>query len=198
VITRGSEPVVTVDDLQIAQFLHMIISNDRIRTAIDTLATRVVLVLGRFTPPRKAVLLAVRDALRAAGYVPVIFDFERPTSRDFTETVVTLAHLARFIVADLTDPASIPKELEAIVPRLAVPLLPLLERGADLYAMFSDYWKYDWVLDVVEYRSAAGLRRSFRTRVIGPAERAAQDLLERRAAASARGRVSGRPARPRP
>jgi hypothetical protein len=102
------------------------------------------------------VLRSLADALRARGFVPVLFDFERPASRDFTETVTTLAHLSRFIVADLTDPASLPKELEAIVPRLAVPVVPLLEKGHRPYAMFSDYWKYDWVLGIVEYRSTKG------------------------------------------
>jgi hypothetical protein len=183
VITRGSEPTVVVDDLQVAQFLHLILTNQRIRGVIDTLATSVVLVLGRFTPTRKAVLRSVADALRARGFVPVLFDFERPASRDFTETVTTLAHLSRFIVADLTDPASLPKELEAIVPRLAVPVVPLLEKGQRPYAMFSDYWKYDWVLDIVEYRSTRGLLAALDRRVIQPATEAAETLSVRRARA---------------
>ena len=186
VITKATEPTVTVDDLQVAQFLHLIISNQNIRAVIDTLATKVVLILGRFTPDRKAVLEIVREALRSRGFVPIIFDFERPASRDFTETVVTLAHLARFIIADLTEPASLPKELEAIVPRLAVPLLPLIEHGARPYAMFSDYWKYDWVLGIVEYRTPASLRRSFDRLVVRPAEQAARSLETRRAKAGRR------------
>jgi hypothetical protein len=184
VITTATEPTVTVDDLQIAQFLHMIISNQNIRTVIDMLTTKVVLILGRFTPQRKAVLEIVRDALRSRGFVPILFDFDRPGSRDFTETVVTLAHLARFIIADLTDPASIPKELEAIVPRLAVPVLPLIEQGSRPYAMFSDYWKYDWVLGIVEYQTSADLQRSFDSLVVRPAEKAARALASRRAKAS--------------
>ena len=52
---------------------------------------------------------------------------------------------ASFIIADLTDPSSIPKELEAIVPGLAVPVQPLLEGASRPYSMFKDYWKYDWV-----------------------------------------------------
>src|SRR5436189_199425 len=56
----------------------------------------------------------------------ILFDFDKPSSRDFTETVRTLAHLSRFIIADLTDPSSIPQELYAIVPTLAIPVQPLL------------------------------------------------------------------------
>jgi len=176
----------------------MIISNQNIRTVIDMLTTKVVLILGRFTPQRKAVLEIVRDALRSRGFVPILFDFDRPGSRDFTETVVTLAHLARFIVADLTDPASIPKELEAIVPRLAVPVLPLIEQGSRPYAMFSDYWKYNWVLGIVEYQTPADLQRSFDSLVVRPAEKAARALASRRAKASLPPRPGKGPHRIRP
>ena len=188
VITQGKEPVVEVGDLAVAQFLHLILSNRNIRDVVDTLTTKVVLLLGRFSPERKAVLDRVRDALSARGLVPVLFDFERPASRDFTETVVTLAHLARFIVADLTDPASLPKELEAIVPRLAVPVLPIMQRGAEPYAMFQDYWKYDWVLEIVEYESAEALVDHLDDLVLFPAEDSVRLLAEKRLAAAARER----------
>jgi hypothetical protein len=68
---------------------------------------------------------------RHRGCLPVLFDFDKPTSRDLTETVRTLAHLARFIIADITEPRSIPQELQAIVPDLAVPVQPLLLKGSD-------------------------------------------------------------------
>ncbi len=185
VITRGSQPVVEVGDLQVAQFLHLILANSNIRSVIDTLTTKVVLLLGRFTPERKAVLNRVRDALAARGFVPILFDFEKPASRDFSETVVTLAHLARFVVADLTDPRSLPKELEAIVPRLAVPVLPILQSGVRPYAMFSDYWKYDWVLDIVRYETAQKLVDHLDRFVVTPAEQAVRALAAKRLAASA-------------
>jgi hypothetical protein len=88
-----------------------------------------------------------RDGLLTLVGPPLIdsytlFDFSVPSTRDITETVSLLARMARFIIADLTDPSSIPKELEAIVPQLAVPVQPLLEGAARPYAMFKDYWKY--------------------------------------------------------
>ena len=67
-----------------------------------------ILILGRFTEPRKPVLDALRESLRAYGYVPVLFDFDGPSSQNTTETITLLARMARFIVADLTDPSSIP------------------------------------------------------------------------------------------
>jgi len=47
--------------------------------------------------------------------------------------------MARFIIADLTDPRSIPKELEAIVPGLAVPVQPLLEGSTRLCVPANDF-----------------------------------------------------------
>ena len=46
--------------------------------------------LGRFTPERKTVLDALRDELRQRNYLPIVFDFEKPASRDLTETISTL------------------------------------------------------------------------------------------------------------
>jgi Pentapeptide repeats (8 copies) len=127
IITRAQEPEITVDDLEVAQFVYLLLDNEKIRRVIDTITSKVVLILGRFTPERKAVLDAIREELRNRHYVPILFDFDVPAGRDITETVSLLARMARFIIADLTDPSSIPKELEAIVPQLAVPVQPLLE-----------------------------------------------------------------------
>ena len=180
VITKGSEAPIAVDDLEVAQFLYVLTQNRKVRAVIDTMATKLVLILGRFAPRRKRVLEAVRKQLRLRGYIPVLFDFERPASRDFTETVVTLAHLARFIVADLTEPASLPKELEAIIPTLAIPVQPILRAGDEPYAMFADYWKYDWVLPIQRYRGISDLARHFDAWVIDTAEVKARELTDRR------------------
>ena len=88
--------------------------------------------------------------------------------------------MARFIIADLTDPSSIPKELEAIVPHLAVPVQPLLEGASRPYAMFKDYWKYDWVLPVYRYEGLEQLLAAIADEVIGPAEAKVKALQERR------------------
>jgi len=88
--------------------------------------------------------------------------------------------MARFIIADLTDPSSIPKELEAIVPSLTVPVQPLLEGSSRPYAMFKDYWKYEWVLPVYRYEGLELLLEMLAEKVIAPAEEKVQALAERR------------------
>ncbi len=185
VITPEEEPTITIDNLKIAQFIYLLLNNAEIRDAIDTIGKKAVLILGRFTPERKAVLNALRVALRAKGYVPIVFDFDKPSSQDLTEMVSTLAHLSRFIIADLTDPSSIPYELHAVVPNRMIPVLPLLKESMDPltgkaipeFAMFGDLRrKYHWVLPIYTYNDAEDLLASLQAKVIGPAEQKVQEL----------------------
>jgi hypothetical protein len=182
IITRQYEHDITVDNLEMAQFIYLLLNNKRIRHVIDTISSKVILILGRFTPERKAVLDALREELRRRDYLPILFDFDVPATRDIIETVSLLARMARFIIADLTDPSSVPKELEAIVPGLAVPVQPLLEGANRPYAMFRDYWKYEWVLPVHRYEGLEPLLRDMAQKVIGPAEAKVRTLEERRRA----------------
>lgn len=172
VITMPREPAVTVDDIEVAQFIYLLLNNDKVRGVIDTITSKVVLILGRFTEGRKPVLDALRHTLRARNYSPVLFDFAKPESRDFTETIRTLAGMARFVVADITDAKSIPQELMAVVPDFpSVPVQPLLLASQREYGMFEDFRRYPWVLDLVPYDSQEQLIEDIEPLVITPAER---------------------------
>jgi Pentapeptide repeats (8 copies) len=155
-ITPPNEPEITVDHLEVAQFLYLL-HNERIRQVIDTLTSKIVLILGRFTPERKRVLDVLRGALRHLEYVPVLFDFAGPDSRDTTETVALLARLARFVVADLTDSGSVPYELATIVPHARVPVQPILQEGTATFAMAPDLWRAQEMLPVVRYSFRGGI-----------------------------------------
>jgi uncharacterized protein YjbI with pentapeptide repeats len=179
-ITPELESAVTVDDLEVAQFIYLMLNNQKVRNVINTITSKAVLILGRFTPERKAVLDEIREELRKSNYLPILFDFDLPADRDITETVTLLARMARFIIADLTEASSIPKELEAIVPTLAVPVQPLLEGAASPYSMFKDYWKYDWILAVHRYHRLDDLIGSLAEKVVAPAEGKARELERRR------------------
>jgi uncharacterized protein YjbI with pentapeptide repeats len=116
VITPGDEPQITIDDIEVAQFIYLMLNNRKVRNVIDTITAKAVLILGRFTNERKAVLDALREELRKRDYVPILFDFEIPERRNITETVTLLARMARFIIADLTDPSSIPQGVASDYP----------------------------------------------------------------------------------
>jgi uncharacterized protein YjbI with pentapeptide repeats len=177
VITPNFQPEITVDNLEVAQFIYLLLNNVKIRDVIDTITSKAVLILGRFTPERKATLDALRDALRSHNYLPIVFDFERPASRDFTETVSTLAHLARFVIADLTDPRSIPQELAKIIPDLlSVPVRPLLLGSQSGWATFSDLARYPQVIPPLHYTDDRMLLSCLETDVIAPAEQKALQL----------------------
>lgn len=178
VITPETELAITVDNVEVAQFIYLLLKNQKIRHVIDTITSKVVLILGRFTPERKAVLDAVREELRKRDYLPVLFDFEKPTSRDLTETVSTLAHMARFVIADITDARSIAQELEHIVPQLtSVPVQPLLLSTQHEYGMFEHFRRYPWVLEPVLYDDQQKLLAEIGEKVIAPAEQRRKSIL---------------------
>jgi hypothetical protein len=94
VITAANESAVVVDNLEVAQVVYLLLKNNKIRNVVDTVGKKGVLVLGRFTPERKAVLGAIRGKLREFGFVPMMFDFEKLDQRDFTETIGILASMS--------------------------------------------------------------------------------------------------------
>ena len=49
-----------------------------VHRVVDAVNSKLVLVLGNFAPTEKPVLDALCGTLKSAGYVAVMFDFERP------------------------------------------------------------------------------------------------------------------------
>jgi uncharacterized protein YjbI with pentapeptide repeats len=181
IITQPGESVITVDDLRVAQFVYLILTNQNIRNVIDTIGRKAVLILGRFTLKRKAILDAIRDKLRRLGYVPIMFDFDKPVSRNLTETVSALAHMSRFVIADISAAKSIPQELQRIVPNLpSVPVQPIIQSGMKVYGMFDDFYDYASVLPLYEYSSKKSLIASIERKVLSPVIAKATEIESRR------------------
>jgi hypothetical protein len=177
IITPENEPEITVDNIEVAQFIYLMLNNQKIRDVIDTIGKKAVLILGRFTAERKSVLDAIREELRRRDYLPILFDFDKPANRDVTETISLLARMARFVVADITDAKAIPQELNVIVPDLpSVPVQPLLLRESSEYGMFEHYARYPWVLPLYRYETPDQLIAALGEQVIEPAERKALEL----------------------
>jgi uncharacterized protein YjbI with pentapeptide repeats len=183
VITDVDEPKVTTDSLEVAQFIHLLLRNEKIRDVIDTVGRKGVLLLGRFTEGRIVVLERLRKELRERGYLPIVFNFDKPETKDFTETVRLLAGLSKFVIADITNPKSAPLELQATVPEIMVPFRPIIEEGEKPFAMLQDLWikHRDWVFEPIYYSSVDALIASLDEKIIRPAEARFAELLARKA-----------------
>ena len=120
---------------------------------------------------RKAVLDALRDELRKRNYLPILFDFEKSTSRTTDETITLLARMARFVIADISDAKSVLQELRAIVPELpSVPVQPVIIASQEEPGMFDFYRHFPWFLPVHRYDTPAQLLSELSDRVIEPSE----------------------------
>jgi uncharacterized protein YjbI with pentapeptide repeats len=168
-VITDKEPHIRVDDLEVAQFIYLLLNRQKLRNVITTLGQKTVLILGRFTE-RKALLDGIAGKLRELGYLPIVFDFERPTDRDITETVKVLAGLSLFVIADITNPRSVPLELQATVPDYMVPFVTLVEKNQPMFSMFYGLpGKYHWALPLLEYPSSERLLATFEDKVVNEA-----------------------------
>lgn len=187
VITPENAPVVTVDNLEVGQFIYLMLNNTKVRDVINTITSKGVLILGRFSDPqRKSVLDGLREKLREFDLLPIVFDFDRPTDKDYTETVQILAGMSMFVIADVTNPKSTPLELEATVKQFKIPFIPIIDVSVDPhpFAMLVDLQKsFHWVLPTLGYQSKEELLddETLKTNII---DRAVAKREELRAAKS--------------
>ncbi len=171
-----------VDDLEVAQFVHLIMNNKKLRNVIDAVTSKAVLILGRFKDEqRKAVLDGLREKLRQFDLLPIVFDFDVPSDKDYTETVQTLAGMSMFVIADLTSPKSTPLELEATVKHFKIPYIPILDVSVDPrpFAMLVDLQKsFHWVLPLVQYEAKEDLLddQNLKNYLLDPAMRKREEL----------------------
>jgi len=180
IITNYHEPIVTIDNLEVAQFIYLLLNNQKIRQVIDTITSKVVLILGRFTKERKRVLDAIREELRKHDYIPVLFDFDKPATKDLHETITTLARMSRFVVADITDAKSIPQELVSIVEQLpSLPVQPILQQDCEPWAMYDHIKRYPWVLELYRYATLDDFIPRLREGVISTAEMKVMEIRKK-------------------
>ncbi|HEX4228401.1 MAG TPA: pentapeptide repeat-containing protein [Bryobacteraceae bacterium] len=131
-IQRGTVPM-TVDDIELAQFVYYLSNHKKMRDALNILNERGVLLLGQFKDGGLERLYSMREWFQGKGYMAMIFDFARPDNLSLTETVVTMAGLSKFIVVDLSG-SSVPAELQSILSQIKKPVLAF----GDRYALFPD------------------------------------------------------------
>ena len=177
IITPENEPAVTVDNLEVAQFIYLLLKYEKLRDVLNTITKRGVLLLGRFGAGGLELLQGMAEKLLVFNYLPIIFDFDRPENRDYTETVKTLVGLSRFVIVELSGP-SVPQELYATVPHFKIPFVPIMRKGSRHYSMFSDLRGYSWVLSPVEFENKEHLLEIMPSAIINPAEDKAKERQE--------------------
>jgi uncharacterized protein YjbI with pentapeptide repeats len=158
IITQEGQPVITVDNLEVAQFIYLLLNNSKLRNVINTVANKAVLILGRFGE-RKAILDSIADELRKKDYLPIMLDFDRPVDKTLTETVLTLAGLSKFVIAVMSDPKSVPHEAASIIPIFKIPFIPLIQEDQQVYSMFDDFKLNPWFIPPIQYKDSDHIKQ---------------------------------------
>jgi uncharacterized protein YjbI with pentapeptide repeats len=180
IVTPQDQAEVLVDDIEVAQFIYMLLNRANLRKVINAVTKRGVLILGRFGDGGIDVLRAVADKVREQGYLPLLFDFAKPDSLDYTETVSTIVGLSRFVIVDLSGP-SVPQELMAIAPHFEIPFLLIVEKGRYVPSMIKDFGKYPWVAKApIEFSDVQELIQDLPSKVLEPAEEMLKPILKRK------------------
>jgi uncharacterized protein YjbI with pentapeptide repeats len=168
-IADFNENRITVDNLEVAQFLYLILNNKELQSIINTVTTKLVLILGRFSDEQKPILNHIREKLPDFDLIPVIFDFDCPCTRDADETVSILASLSKFVIVDITDPRSTPQELKGIVEgHPSIPIQPIIRENQREYGMYDHFRSYHWVQPIQTYKDLDDLSINFEEKIIQP------------------------------
>lgn len=142
---------------------------------MSELSKRRVLILGRFTGRRLKVLEGIKAYLEKHSnhYIPELFTFRKPDSRDLIEAIIGFAALSRFVIADLSEPKSVQSELEPIVRHFqSVPVVPVINRTGKEYATFSSLQRQaNVVKPTVRYRDLDDLIQKLGEEVVPLAEK---------------------------
>ncbi len=180
-IMPPQEPVLSVDSLQTAQLVGMLLHHEKARYEVFSITLNTVLVIGRFPPERRPVLQAVKDALRRGDYSPLVLDFHLPGSGDKNEIVKTLGRMSRFVIADLTDDRRISDTLDAVVHFLpTVPIQPIGQADGGGQGLPDSHWrKYRWVLPLWRFRDPEDLAARIGREVVAPAEEKAAEIRQK-------------------
>jgi len=178
VVTDWDEPIITVDHFEVAQFFYVLLHNKELRALIHRITSQTVLILGCFPPERKVILDTLRQELRKSGYLPVFFDCQKPNAQNFLSMISVLARMARFILADFTDPKIILQIIPHIVRTMVVPVQPLLikEVGKEHPMIATLRRHHKSVLETYWYNDSQDLRLSLEEKVIVSAEAKIKEL----------------------
>jgi uncharacterized protein YjbI with pentapeptide repeats len=170
---------IEANDLRVASFVGELEKPDALTHLINAGTDYIVLVLGSFDKKGRQILSSIEENLWNTGRIPIVFEFEGPNRRALVDAVRFFGVLSEFVIVDMTDPRSVAFELNALVPDLAVPVVPLIREGATPFAMFADLQrKYPWVMRPFAYRTTRQIDQQFPA-IVELAQSAREDVGKR-------------------
>ena len=143
--------------------------------------SRQVLILGRFSPRRKKILDALKKILRQHpdGYLPILLDGKKPKNITLGEWGLYSAIASKFIIADISEPKSIPDELRGIVPQCpSRPVIPIINKTGKQYALADDWsLRKNVAQPTIRYENEKDLPAKVNDEVIPAAEKLVGSLI---------------------
>jgi hypothetical protein len=147
VISKDKQPHITVDDIEVAQFIYMILDNKKVKNVIDTLKTKAILILSSFDEESMLIHSILKDTIRSHGYLPLLFDFKAPYTQELMETVKTMALLSCFVIVDLSRRSGQLHELASLVRDTYIPFTTIAREGTKITTMQREFRHYYWYKD---------------------------------------------------
>ena len=177
ILAFGNTHPVLLDELEMAQFISIMLESEAIRKTVGSPLSKLVLILGCFAGERKIILDAMRGELKSAGYQVAAIDFSNATLRQDNRILSSLAGLARFVIAEITEPRGVLQALVSIVESSPpVPIQIVHEQGAKPGRLNEGLKRYDWVFAPRSYKDGGELVKLLRQDLIGVSEAKAKEL----------------------
>jgi len=144
IITSDHDSKITVDDIEVAQLIYLLLNNKKIKNMIDSMKTRAVLILGSFDDTSMIVLETLKSVIRKHKYIPLLLDFEKPKKQELMETVRTLALLSNFVIVDPSVRSGQLHELVKLVQDTYIPIITIAHKGTKVTTMHGEFRHYYW------------------------------------------------------
>jgi hypothetical protein len=80
----------------------------------------------------------------------------------------------------MSNPRSVPLQLQPIASNYGVPIFPIIRRGSKEFGMFSGLRQFPWAYAPLRYKTTPHLTAQLGTAVIKPARREALRLTKRK------------------
>ena len=159
VITPQGESPIMVDDLETAQFVHLLIAGKKTSLILETVQSRLILVLGNFTTDRGPVLDSIRACLKQNDFTPVVVHLMPPVNRDIENKIRLLSKYVRFVLADFTESKAVLRLLDHFESELTgVPVQTLFRTSAMEISLPESKAQSPYLHSPVAYRDAEDLR----------------------------------------